>query len=506
MSHSEKKIKTKGLQSARKTLKENSLRQSIHSAKKERFSKTLKENISNIQKKTSAKEEELDTLQLDNVVNNLFTKFIIHYEYQDLFKIKEEFKNQSHLPIDSFGNKLEVYFGIYKIKRVGNNNLTANCKEGCYILRHAKIWIIFIKDFMDKNKVFKSSEICDIFKNALSLGVDEQLLFDYFIHIFKEKSEEEIKDLSANYIPEEFKKLYFENKELIMKRFDDEIESEEEKVKMIEAIQSVVDEEVKKGESVKREERNLSFGENTLVVTEMKKEISEIDEIMSPKRIQRNNLDISMKQSDIKEEVKLPESEAKSNESTLNEGKAFDETNDAHEINTNAKSSDVLGLIYNKINTGYALEEESPHVLNKESKPVLNNEDPLTQYLIMTPEVRLPTILETEEELQKTVKIKSVRNQFNLIDTLLLDSNFRNSGNFAILEVAESSRQLLDQKFIITPLREKHDYNQKLSVADDLNKIRQSYTDFMYKPFSIEIIEQIKNDSKPKKRLSFSNI
>jgi hypothetical protein len=533
MSHSERKFKSKGLQSSKKLLKENTLKESIQSAKKERMSKTMKDYYANAQSKRSGNEE-IDTESLDKMVNTLFTKFILHYEYDDLFKIKDEFKNINYVPIDSFGKKLDTYFGIYKIKRTENNNLSSNSRDGSYILCHAKIWIMFVKDFMEKNKIIKFSDICSIFKNALSYEVDEQFLFDYFIQIFKEKAEEEMIDLTGEYIPDEFRKLYFDNKELILDTLAKEIESDGEKAKTIDMIKTIenenelvkvekeevaVNEEYNenaiKKEAVKEEANkeekvlinNISSDDNKIAVSSILQELNM--EVDSPKKDDETIfLDISMtnKEEDNKAINSEEKPQSEINNFTFQIDDKAAQPSDIPDL-TQSSRSEILNIIYNKINNASILDDEnSISTEDIPDKPTFYYNNPLSDYLIKTPEVHLQTIEEVQEDILKTIKIKSMKNQYDMIDTIIRDSDFRNSGNFAILEVAESSKHLMNQKFIITPLREKHSFNEKKSVADDLNRIRQCYTDFMYRPFSREICEQIKVDPQPNKRLSFSNL
>jgi hypothetical protein len=430
--------------------------------------------------------EEIDCDKLDKMVNMLFSKFIYHYEYEDTFilpdipevRISEFIASAKE---EKFQEKLETYFRIYGIEAKERVQLVSYSDEGSYILKHAKIWIMFIQTIIDKgNPDF--SAICEIFNNAINFDVDEHLLFDYFFTLSKWFDIEQMESNESSKIPKRFLEIYNENKEHIMKLLEEEEEELQKEQGFIEGV----------------EENDVSFGPTNTVA--------------------KNSEDFSFNQVRHK-----PQSQPDADKQVVNP---------FNKIINNIDTTEV----FNKIHTNKPLEEDL--VDNSTEVDKVNshedNENEMLKYLIATPEIsnQLPTIIyeeskesDTEEQSDNTTPHRDRQKYYKktkvlgrdetewpssdeLIEVTIKEKNFNNSGNFAVLELSERSQREEGFRFMITPLKPKHlTFSEKRKVHEDLNGLRKTYSEFIYQPYSKQIHEMISGTEEQEiqnKRLSFS--
>jgi hypothetical protein len=386
--------------------------------------------------------EEIDFDKLDRMVNILFAKFIYHYEYEDTLNIPDipEFMSSEFVKAareESFVDKLLTYFKIYKIEQK-NLTLVSNNEEGSYILRHAKIWIMFIQSLIDEKKI-DFSQICEVFNTAINYDVDDFLLFDYFFVISNICDLKELETCNSQKIPKKFIEIYNDNREHIIKVLEEEEE----------------------------DEKDVSF---------------------------------------------CPKGETADSSSTFNP--FISSTNN---IATTA--------VFNKIHTNRPLEED-----NLDNSTEIDNDNDLSKYLIATPEVcnEIPIIYEeakesdTEDNPTPLVRQKGIKKSTilyedtslggrspELIEVMIKEKNFNNSGNYAVLELSEKSRREEGFRFMITPLKPTHHLTESKKVQDEAKQILKQYSDVIYQPFDNNIYEMITktDDSEiPTKRLSFSKL
>ena len=121
---------------------------------KEKGTKTVDNR--NLKRKSKFIEEleisfkQIDTNKIDETVDTLFSKFAIYYEYTNTFFLDNK---ENTLPEDKeldFDLKLQTIFNMFKIKKANDSNLISNSEEGSYLLKHAKLWIIYIKILSEK--------------------------------------------------------------------------------------------------------------------------------------------------------------------------------------------------------------------------------------------------------------------------------------------------------------------------------------------------------------------
>jgi hypothetical protein len=456
---SSKKSATKGTSSA----KGSKTKQLTHSAASNKKKLRTAANQKNIYKRynTSSKKrrseglifiEEIDSEKLDKMVNLLFSKFIFHYEYEDTFALPDipEITHSDFIRAardEDFIEKLHTYFKIYRIDQK-DLMLVSNDEEGSYILRHAKIWIMFLQSLINVRKI-DFGQICEVFNSAIDFDVDEYLLFDYFFVISQVCDLKELDSCEESKIPKKFIEIYNDNKEHIMKVLDEE-EPEEG---------------IEPGNS------DVSFGPLTK------------DDSLNPQ--------------------------------SLN---PF----------LNSANNTATSAVFNKIHTNRLLEEDSLD----NSTEIDYSEDgyDLSRYLIATPEVSndINVIYEEVNESDTEDKVKSPvakklfkrstvllkeepldQSPQGLIEVMIKEKNYNNSGNFAVLELSEKSRREEGSRFMITPLKPKYTYTEKKKIGTDVAEMRKTYSEFIYQPFDKKIYDMIvktEDSELPTKRLSFPKL
>jgi hypothetical protein len=336
----------------------------------------------------------LNTNKIDQQIDKLFCKFVMYYNYEDIFNIEKYLKNDDSLN-DSiktikdkdldFDKKLETYFNLYKIRINEDKCLVAESLEGSYLLKHAKLWIIFIKVLEQKYK-FKFVDLLYSFNSALEYGADPHMLFDYFITLIQEFSEIEIFESEDKIVPQKFIEIFNENREHILnclKKVDEDI--------------------------------NNNQASHSSIIQELSENESEKDNKKKPIKVQ-----LSIE-------------------------------------NTPPTKTRVHTNFEERVNTSFKKNSEIDGELFK--------------------------------------------------DSIIINANIRNSGNFAVLELSEKSEKKLGYKFVLTPLKNNLSREPLSAIIEqnkDLTHINSNYPGFLYHPYDNELItEKIEAPCMDVRRLSF---
>lgn len=467
-------------------------------------------------------EVQIDTKKLDELVEKIFCKFVSYFCYEDIFYIEKnrlhditensEVNSQNLIKSDlntlnqsqrsnkenviDFESKLNTIFNIYKIKKSSEHNLISNSEEGSYLLKHAKIWIIYIKNIKESEK-FKYSDLHSIFNYALEYDCDEYLLFDYFLTLAQEYEEDEILEFAEDKVPLKFIQIYNENKDHILKTLkeDEEADALEQKNNL-----------------------NLSFSN----------ENEQIKENINLKNENENEFSFSAKKFD----------EGFSDSSQEKEKEIF--TNNLQEKNINIfnlHSSDDISPV----------SHETEHGMNFMNSDFVQSSDEETnittefQKYLNTPKISI--IEECSKESEQTPIMTNFRKNFfssnnkdNLIglnslskyykpyessfsvrkinlpnidgeQANIVEPDVRCSGNFAVLELTSKSQEKLKHKYVLTPLKKKFSNIKERTEADkDLKEIHKEYSDFIFHPYDLELISKIEKTAEKARKLSFSNL
>jgi hypothetical protein len=177
-------------------------------------------------RKTKFKQEEyfkqIDTKKVDEVVESLWRKFVFYFKYTEIFEINnhdlltKHKENSCEIEIINFDLKLITIFSIYKIKKSKEDSLVSNSEEGSYLLKHAKIWIIYINNLKEYYN-YSLNQVIQILSYALEYGVDEYILFDFFMILSQEYEEDELSKIDITSLPRKFVEMYKDNKDHIHK-------------------------------------------------------------------------------------------------------------------------------------------------------------------------------------------------------------------------------------------------------------------------------------------------
>lgn len=411
----------------------------------------------------SLEEKEIDTEKLDSIVDKLFAKFVLHYNYENIFKIPEELKQDSKISpfkekedVD-FNKKLDTYFNIYKIKISQERCLISNSEEGSYLLKHPKIWIIFIKNLKENYK-FKFHDLFDIFNFALDYDVDEYLLFDYFISLPEEYEEKEVLDANVETLPSKFVELYNKNKDMILTKLKTEEASESEELLKSNPIENNIN--PSSNEVLNEELQNISFGnyaqENKAEEIELGVDFS----FMRNKDSSTNNDCVVLVENEVKQE---------------------DSFNKYLELNTPRRIS-----VINEASGESDDEEEKNLQSIKQSVKRINNK-----------------ILKTEEKKIKVNPMAQFSNHKSndKVDTSrdLDDALVSNkTDNFAVLELSAKSQKKVGNKFVLTPLKRQVYSNSKerKSLDTELDEIKENFHDYLYHPYDEKLVRKINEEDK----------
>ena len=228
-------------------------------------------SVSKITKPASAKKEELinplpvlddlseeETSTLKIMIEKLWAKFVVFFDLEDTFKYDPIYRSDDSVrkckqTDTTFENRFNIYLQIYKIKKNENQILVSYNKEGSFILKHSKIWIIHLKLLINNYK-YSLIDLIPLINVAINNGYEAKYIFDFFIMEMLKLEEEDVKLIkdkieneedSNNSFPVEFKKLWKKRKEDIKEKIQKSNEKKQREKTPFKAsnIDSVIEEE-----------------------------------------------------------------------------------------------------------------------------------------------------------------------------------------------------------------------------------------------------------------------
>lgn len=228
-------------------------------------------SVSKITKPASAKKEELinplpvlddlseeETSTLKIMIEKLWAKFVVFFDLEDTFKYDPIYRSDDSVrkckqTDTTFENRFNIYLQIYKIKKNENQILVSYNKEGSFILKHSKIWIIHLKLLINNYK-YSLIDLIPLINVAINNGCEAKYIFDFFIMEMLKLEEEDVKLIkdkieneedSNNSFPVEFKKLWKKRKDDIKEKIQKSNEKKQREKTPFKAsnIDSVIEEE-----------------------------------------------------------------------------------------------------------------------------------------------------------------------------------------------------------------------------------------------------------------------
>lgn len=181
---------------------------------------------------------DVDTETLQKMTDKLWAKFIVFFDLEDTFKYnpiyrKDDSVRKCKAADTTFENRFKVYLQIYNIKRNENQILVSYNKEGSYILKNSKIWIIHMKILINDYK-YSLLDLIPLINIAFNNGCDAKIIFDFFIMEMLKLEEdlinsivEKFEDVNEDSFPKEFMKLWNKRKENIHKEIQKSNEKKE---------------------------------------------------------------------------------------------------------------------------------------------------------------------------------------------------------------------------------------------------------------------------------------
>lgn len=416
------------------------------------------------------KEREVEYKKLDEDVNKLWYKFVEYYHYEDTFALEPtDEKEKNSEPVSNnninpsqtlqsaekkevdFSLKLQSLLDSYKIKQGKDYHLISNSEEGSYLLKHSKLWVIYIKSLCEKENL-KFKDTHQIFNYALEYDVDEYLLFDFFITLTKEFDEEEVLDFDENVVPKKFVEIYTQNRDHILKTLKEEEDCLEENLE-------------EDREEINKSNADFSFSKPKSNEEATSSEINSENLAI--------NLDISNKcNPEISDIVEEQEKEKKEEDKSNLNTHSQEENKTENQINTDNNTTSIQQT--NNLNNSQVSKSA------QKNKP---NANP-----------NMLTFSSLHKYRDNTDFKKSKRNN-NEFEASVLEPNVRNSGNFAILSLSAKSQDKLGHKYVLTPLKKDicNTYVAQDEADKDLQKIQKEYDDFLYVPYDNELFSKIQS-------------
>ena len=357
----------------------------------------------------------------------------------------------------------------YKILVSSDCNLIASTNEAKIILKEVRYWIIFIHTNLYR---FSYEKIVKIFNHALDNNniVDVEFFFEYFLFIVEKFSTLEVKNLDSQMIPKKFIEIYLRNKQNIFSQINlaiDENVTIENFPNSKEINITKIDEENQENEFSFSHE---NYSEKILINDQLFEDKNLIDDSFSEKSLgkfvwnDRVSVDTSI--------YNLKFYESKENEITDNK--------------VNHKSVDNNFPIKNedlndeKENQGINTENFFHKYIGPNNEKSSNDEKINDKSeLLENEEIELPKI--------KQNNIKIVFEEEQIHDSFyIVENNYHNCGNFAILELSEESKSRYGTAYIVTPLKHYKEKSEIRNANNDLKKIsdHKKYCDFTYKPYN----------------------
>ena len=226
-------------------------------------------SVHKITKPASTKKEELinpltvqddlseeETSTLKTMIEKLWAKFVVFFDLETTFKYDPIYRSDDSVrkckqADTTFENRFNIYLQIYKIKKNENQILVSYNKEGSFILKHSKIWIIHLKLLINNYK-YSLIDLIPLINVAINNGCEVKYIFDFFIMEMLKLEEGDVKSIQDKIenkedtsIPIEFKKLWNKRKKDITEKIQKSNEKKQREKTPFKAseIDSVIEEE-----------------------------------------------------------------------------------------------------------------------------------------------------------------------------------------------------------------------------------------------------------------------
>ena len=226
-------------------------------------------SVHKITKPASTKKEELinpltvqddlseeETSTLKTMIEKLWAKFVVFFDLETTFKYDPIYRSDDSVrkckqADTTFENRFSIYLQIYKIKKNENQILVSYNKEGSFILKHSKIWIIHLKLLVNNYK-YSLIDLIPLINVAINNGCEVKYIFDFFIMEMLKLEEGDVKSIQDKIenkedtsIPIEFKKLWNKRKKDITEKIQKSNEKKQREKTPFKAseIDSVIEEE-----------------------------------------------------------------------------------------------------------------------------------------------------------------------------------------------------------------------------------------------------------------------
>ena len=226
-------------------------------------------SVHKITKPASTKKEELinpltvqddlseeETSTLKTMIEKLWAKFVVFFDLETTFKYDPIYRSDDSVrkckqTDTTFENRFNIYLQIYKIKKNENQILVSYNKEGSFILKHSKIWIIHLKLLINNYK-YSLIDLIPLINVAINNGCEVKYIFDFFIMEMLKLEEGDVKSIQDKIenkedtsIPIEFKKLWNKRKKDITEKIQKSNEKKQREKTPFKAseIDSVIEEE-----------------------------------------------------------------------------------------------------------------------------------------------------------------------------------------------------------------------------------------------------------------------
>ena len=336
--------------------------------------------------------------------------------------------------------KLNNFFKKYEIIINNDFNLTSNIFTSITLLSEAKLWIMYLILSNFKNN-FNINQNLILFNFALKKNCDSISLFEFFLISFSQINPDvyiqQINNINKNNIPQEFIKIFKNNKKILYDIFN----NNNDKENIIDDIYTIPTSTLfNKFNTNTLKNNNNDFNNfNNNNINNNNNNFNKFEE--------ENSFSFGTKKNNNKNDLK--ELSIESLNFSENEEFIFKDNEDLSNFNINLLNSDQI---------------------NNNDDDNLNNID--DKYL--NPNNNEENEIIENEELNIIIK------------------DYLSKGFFAIAQKNNIKND--ENKFIIIPLKEKFNYDEKINVIYLLNKLNKSkFSNFEYYPFQFECVEKIKN-------------
>ena len=335
--------------------------------------------------------------------------------------------------------KLNNFFKKYEININNDFNLTSNIFTSITLLSEAKLWIMYLILSNFKNN-FNINQNLILFNFALKKNCDSISLFEFFLISFSQINPDvyiqQINNINKNNIPQEFIKIFKNNKKILYEIFN----NNNDKENIIDDIYTIPTSTLfNKFNTNTLKNNNNDFNNfNNNNINNNNNNFNKFEE--------ENSFSFGTKKNNNKNDLK--ELSIESLNFSENEEFIFKDNEDLTNIDINLLNSEQIN---NDNDNNDNLNIIDDKYLNPKENEIIENED---------------------------------------LNIIIKD--YLSKGFFAIAQKNNIKND--ENKFIIIPLKEKFNYDEKINVIYLLNKLNKSkFSNFEYYPFQFECVEKIKN-------------